>query len=54
MSVGGVKEISAYPVQVILEMPTTREIRLSIPYFLLKPPKINLSSLSEVYFSENS
>jgi len=41
-------------VQVILEMPTTRETRPSTPYFLPKPPKIDLSSLSEVYLSENN
>jgi len=50
-SVGGVKEISAQPVQVISEVPTTRETRPSTPDFL---PKIDLSSPSEAYLSEDS
>ena len=35
-------------------MPITRETRLSTPDFLPKLPKINLSSPSEVYLSEDS
>ena len=53
-SVGGVKEISAQPVQVISEVPTTRETRPSTPIFLPKPPKIDPSSPLEAYFSEDS
>jgi len=50
-SVGGIKEISTQLVQVISEVPTTRETRPSIPNFL---PKINLSSPLEAYLSKNS
>ena len=39
---------------VILKMPTTGEIILSTPDFLLKLPGIDLSSPSEVYLSEDS
>ena len=53
MSVGGVK-ISTQLAQVIPEMPTTRETRLSTPDFLLKSPKIDLNSPSEVYLSKDS
>ena len=53
-SVGSVKEISTQLVQVISEMPTTRETRPSTPDFLPKLPKINLSSPSEAYLSKNS
>ena len=35
-------------------MPTTRETRLSTPDFLLKLPKIDLSSPLKVYLSEDS
>ena len=35
-------------------MPTTGETRLSTLDFLLKPPKIDLSSLLEVYLSKDS
>ena len=52
-SVGGV-EISAQPAQVTPEMPFTRETRLSTPNFLLKLPKIDLSSPLEIYLSKNS
>ena len=34
---------------IILEVPITGEIALSIPDFLLKLPKINFGSLLEVY-----
>ena len=54
ISVGGVKEISAQLVQVILKVPITKETRPSTPNFLLKLPKIDLSSPLEVYLSENS
>ena len=40
--------------QVIPEMPTTRETRPSTPDFLPKLPKINPSSPSEAYLSEDS
>ena len=39
---------------IILEVPTTREIALSTPNFLPKLPKIDLSSPSEAYLSEDS
>ena len=48
------KEISTWLVQDILKMPFTRKTRLSIPYFLLKLPKIDLSSLLEVYLNKGS
>ena len=35
-------------------MPTTKETRPSIFYFLLKPPKINPSSLLKAYLSKGS
>jgi hypothetical protein len=41
-------------VQVISEVPIIKETRLSTPDFLLKLPKIDLSSPSEVYLSEDS
>ena len=47
-------KISAQPAQVILEMPTIRETMPSTPDFLLKSPKIDLSSPSEAYLSEDS
>ena len=51
---GDVKEISAQLVQVTSEVPTTRETRPSTPNFLPKLPKIDLSSPSEAYLSEDS
>ena len=39
---------------VISEVPTTREIILSTPDFLLKLPEIDFGSPSEVYLSEDS
>ena len=51
--VSGIK-ISAQPAQVTLKMPTIRETMLSTPDFLPKSPKIDPSSPSEAYLSENS
>ena len=39
---------------IILEVPTTREIAPSTPNFLLKLPRIDLSSPLEVYLSKDS
>ena len=53
-SIGGVEEISVQLVQVISEMPTTRETRPSTLDFLPKPSKIDSSSPSEAYLSKDS